>query len=125
MNVEKPATIAEGLMIAQPLKGKLALKALSETNGLAEIVSDNQILETSKLLAKEEGLFVEPSAAVSVAGLIKLVENKVISNDETIVCILTGSGLKTREVYAEAVGKPMMIKPGLDEVENILGKVKK
>lgn len=118
--VDKPTTVAEGLMIGHPLRGGLVLEGLSETDGVAEAVSDSQIMEAGKLLARTEGVFVEPSAATSIAGVVKLVDEGVISRDETIVCILTGTGLKTSEVYSETVGKTVKIKPGLDDVESFI-----
>lgn len=115
--VERPRTVAEGLMITHPLKGKLVLKALSESGGVAETVGDEEILQAGRLLASREGVFVEPSAAVSVAGVVKLADSGSISEDETVVCVLTGSGLKTRDVYSEMVGRPVAIKPGMDDLE--------
>jgi threonine synthase len=113
---EKAKTIAEGLMIAHPLKGRLVLKALSETEGVAETVTDQEILLAGKLLAKNEGIFVEPSAAVAIAGATKLSRLGTVTKDDSIVCVLTGSGLKTREVYARTIGKPTSIRPGLDDL---------
>ena len=63
---------------------------------------------------------MEPSAAVSVTGLINLVEEGMISKDEVVVCVLTGSGLKTKDLYSEIVGKPKLIKPGLDDLEELV-----
>jgi threonine synthase len=113
---EKAKTIAEGLMIAHPLKGRLVLKALAETEGVAETVTDQEILLAGKLLAKNEGIFVEPSAAVAFAGAIKVSRLGTVTKDDSIVCVLTGSGLKTREVYARTIGKPTSIRPGLDDL---------
>lgn len=118
--VEKPRTVAEGLMISHPLKGKLALQALSETKGLAEMVTDDEILKAGKLLARSEGLFVEPSTAVSIAGVMKLVESSLVSKDETVVCMLTGSGLKTQEAYSQIVGRPETVKPGLEAIKAMI-----
>lgn len=118
--VEEPRTVAEGLMISHPLKGKLALQALSETEGVAEIVTDDEILQAGQLLARREGIFVEPSTAVSIAGVMKLVESGCVSKDETVVCELTGSGLKTREAYSKIIGRPVMVKPGLESVKTMI-----
>jgi threonine synthase len=118
--VEHPKTVAEGLMISHPLKGNLALQALSETEGSAEIVTDAEILQAGKLLAKREGLFVEPSTAVAIAGVRKLAEAGLIAKDELVVCVLTGSGLKTREAYSKLVGRPTTVKPGLEALKAIM-----
>jgi len=118
--VEKPQTIAEGLMIAQPLKGKSVLCALAESQGFAETVSDEEIMTAAKLLAKFEGVFIEPSAAASVAGMIKLVAQGKIDRDQKVACILTGSGLKTLETYSGAFPEPLTIKPTPSEIEKIV-----
>jgi len=115
--VAKPETIAEGLMISQPLKGKHALEALRESKGLAETVSDEQIMNAAKMLAKSEGIFVEPSSAAAIAGLIRLLGLGKIGRDERVVCVLTGSGLKTTETYLKAFPEPPTIKPTLSEIE--------
>lgn len=115
--VEKPETVAEGLMIGYPFKGRLALKALEKTEGLAETVSDAEIINAMKLLAKKEGVFVEPSGAASVAGMLKLIEEGKMCKDETIVCLLTGSGLKTQDFFSRFVEKPITIKPDIEELK--------
>ncbi len=120
--IERPETVAEGLMIANPIKGKLALKVLSETDGIAETVTDGEIIEAGRRLARDEGLFVEPSAAASMAGIIKLVDRGLISSDETVICILTGSGLKVQDAYSKVIGKAITIRPRIDDVEREISK---
>jgi len=92
--VKEPKTIAEGLRVGHPILGRNVLKVLHESNGIAETVTDGQILEWGSKLARLEGLFVEPSAAVVIAGLAKLVENGQIEGDDRVTCVLTGTGLK-------------------------------
>jgi threonine synthase len=120
--VEHPKTVAEGLMIGHPLKGKLVLRALGETDGVATIVSDDEILEAAGLLARSEGLFVEPSSAASIAGLRRSIAEGRISSDERTVCILTGSGLKTVETYSGFAKPPPEISPSMEELRRILDK---
>lgn len=117
--VKKPETIAEGLMIGEPLKGKMVLKALKETEGLAETVSDNQIVDAGSFLAKREGFFVEPSSAASFAGIKKMFDEKLIDKNEKIVCILTGSGLKTFNAYLKTEKEPAIIKSS-DELGKVI-----
>jgi len=118
--VEKPKTIAEGLMIAKPLKGDLVLRALKETGGSTETVSDGEIASAGVELARVEGLFVEPSAAASYAGLKKMLNSGKISSGDRVVCMLTGSGLKTPEAYAEQAVRVELIKPEVEEVSKAL-----
>ena len=91
---ENVQTIAGGLADDIPFDAHLALPAIRESNGIALAVSDDEIRHAQRLLAEEEGLFIEPSGAVTIAGLLRLVEDSRISAGETACCLLTGSGLK-------------------------------
>jgi len=88
--ISRPKTIATAIKIGNPLDGAKALNALKESKGYGESVNDNDILKTIKKLASNEGLYVEPSGAVSLTGFLKL-RNRLKGK---IVCILTGHGLK-------------------------------
>ncbi|MCW4039813.1 MAG: threonine synthase [Candidatus Bathyarchaeota archaeon] len=118
--VIKPKTIAEGLMITNPLRAQQVFDALDDTNGLTEIVSDQEILEASQLLARTEGIFVEPSAAVSLAGIKKLRDAGRLSASDEVVCILTGSGLKSAKFYTNRNLQPIEIAPGLLDVKRYM-----
>jgi threonine synthase len=87
--IDNPRTIATAIECGDPLDGQKALKALKDSKGLVDKVSDKEILKTLKLVSSKEGLYVEPSGAVSLTGLLKLNRLK-----GTIVCVLTGHGLK-------------------------------
>lgn len=93
MPVENPKTIAVAIECGDPIDGKRAMKAIKDSGGFAESVSDKEILYARELLAKNEGLFAEPAGAVSLAGLVKTKEK--IKRDSRVVCIVTGHGLKT------------------------------
>lgn len=86
--VKKPKTIASAIECGDPLDGLKALEAIRKSKGSAEIVSDKEMLETIKLLARREGIYAEPAGAASTAGLLKL------KLKGTIVCIISGHGLK-------------------------------
>jgi threonine synthase len=118
--VNKPASVAEGLLIGHPLRGKWILKALHDSNGWAETVSDVEITQTAKHLARSEGIFVEPSAAASLAGLVKAIEGGHINKNETIVSLLTGTGLKTQKFYSARVQKPLVIQPQIEDLKKAL-----
>lgn len=90
----KPNTIATAINCGNPIDGDKALFAIRATNGLAVDVSDKQILEAKKLLAKQEGIYAETSGAVALAGLKELIEQRRINLDKKIVCLVTGHGLK-------------------------------
>jgi len=72
----------------------LALNAIKSSGGTCITVNDNEILDATSLLAKSEGVFAEPSAASSIAGLKKMLDTGLIERDEEVVCVLTGAGLK-------------------------------
>jgi threonine synthase len=114
--VKSPKTVAEGLAVGAPPKGRLALEAIRKTGGLAEVVSDKETLDMSRRLAAQEGLFVEVSSAPSVAGVLKLMNNGLIDKGETVVCELTGTGLKSNAEYAEMAPPPYEIEPNLDSL---------
>ena len=91
---ENVQTIAGGLADDVPFDAHLALPAIRESDGVALAVSDDEIRHAQRLLAKQEGLFIEPSGAVTIAGLLRVVDDGRISAGETACCLLTGSGLK-------------------------------
>ncbi|MHA1713177.1 MAG: pyridoxal-phosphate dependent enzyme, partial [Candidatus Ranarchaeia archaeon] len=92
--VKNPETVATAIRIGNPVSWLKAIRAVQESKGLMESVSDQEILDAQRLLAQTEGLFVEPASASSIAGLKRLLENGEIDADERVVCITTGHGLK-------------------------------
>ncbi|MBW3042979.1 threonine synthase [Prochlorococcus marinus] len=91
-SIENPETIATAIRIGNPVNKEKAFQAKKSSNGKFSSVTDEEILNAYKILGKEEGIFCEPASAASVAGLLKL-KNEVPKNS-TIVCVLTGNGLK-------------------------------
>lgn len=92
--IDNPETVASAIRIGNPANWEKAVKVIKESKGCMEKVSDREIVAAQSLLACKEGLFVEPASAASIAGLKKLVQNGKIKEDERIVCITTGNGLK-------------------------------
>jgi threonine synthase len=93
-SASKPRTIALDIAVKNPTYGLTALRAIRESRGSAISVSDAEILEATRQLAKTEGIFAEPAAASTVAGLKKLVDDGKVERSEEIVCVITGAGLK-------------------------------
>mgnify|MGYP000418544200 CR=1 FL=1 len=116
----KPETIATGLEDPYPWDHDGGLKALEETRGLAEAVSDDLILEAMRLLAKYEGIFAEPSGVASLAGYMKLLENGTIDKEDTVVILITGHGLKDPEIVKKVSGDAPKIEPKLEDFEKTL-----
>ncbi len=92
-----PSTRALAILVGEPLQSELAIKAIQESNGLALTVSDADILAAELQVAKLEGVFAEPASAATVAALQKL-KVDLISSDSSVVCLITGSGLKATDV---------------------------
>lgn len=92
--VDNPQTVAKSLKVSSPLEKKDVLKAIREVDGTFVDVSDEEILEAVMLLGRMEGVFAEPGAAASIAGLKRLVEVGKIGSSEKVVVVVTGSGLK-------------------------------
>lgn len=101
--IPHPETIASAIRIGNPISWKKAINAVHESHGIMEAVSDNAILEAQKLLACTEGIFVEPASAAAIAGLIHLQTMGEVDNDERIVCITTGNGLKDPDTAIKQV----------------------
>jgi len=119
----RPNTIAKSLAIGNPADGFYAVKTIRESGGYAEDVTDEEIVAAMKLLASTEGIFTETAGGVTLGVTQKLIEQGRIPRDETIVISITGNGLKTQEAVIDHVGKPMLIKPKLEEFEALLDKL--
>ncbi|MCM8797331.1 MAG: threonine synthase [Candidatus Omnitrophica bacterium] len=113
----KPDTIAKSLAIGNPADGVYALAAVRETRGWAEDVSDNEIVEAIKLLARTEGIFTETAGGVTLGVAKKLIEQGKIPRDESVVVCITGNGLKTQEALLGKIGNPIKIKPNIASFE--------
>jgi len=118
--VENPETVATAIRIGSPVNWKKAVRAVRESRGFVEKVSDVEILEAQRLLAKQEGLFVEPASAASIAGLIKLVHGGLISKDDLVVCILTGHGLKDPNIILRRFPRPIEVEASENAVIDVI-----
>jgi threonine synthase len=104
-----PETVATAIRIGAPVNAEKALRAIRETGGTAEAVSDEEILAMQRDLARKEGIGVEPASAASVAGVRKLVQSGVIARDERVVCVVTGHLLKDPETVVLQCESPIEI----------------
>jgi threonine synthase len=116
--VKDPKTIATAIKIGNPASWQYAEAARDESGGLIDAVSDEEILDAYQLLAGKEGVFAEPASAASVAGVLKLARGGYFKKTKsaTVVCVLTGHGLKDPERAIKAVKEPVIIPPTLDAV---------
>ncbi|NYT18303.1 MAG: threonine synthase [Methanobacteriales archaeon] len=118
--VENPETVATAIRIGAPVSAKKALRAIYESDGMAETVTDEEILEAQKLLARREGIGVEPASAASIAGLKKLVESGQIDKGEQIVCIVTGHLLKDPNTAINACKEPIEVDADISALSRII-----
>lgn len=121
----KPDTIAKSLAIGNPADGYYASQVIKDTGGWAEDVSDQEIIDAMRLMARTEGIFAETAGGVTLASAIKLIkEGKIKREGVTVICV-TGNGLKTQEALHGHVPKPHRIKPSLANFEEVLGGLEK
>ena len=119
--VARPETIATAIRIGNPASWEQAEAARDESKGMIDMVDDNEIVDAYLRLAREEGIFCEPASAASVAGLLKLPELGVDVSGKTIVCILTGNGLKDPGTAEKrALVELEYVEPDIDSVINLL-----
>ena len=115
----KPNTIASSIAIGNPADGYYVLQAVRESGGWGESVTDEEIIQGIKLLARTEGIFTEPAGGTEVAVAKKLIESGRISRDESIVISITGNGYKTLETVASAVETPYSINATLENFDEL------
>ncbi|MGQ9545453.1 MAG: threonine synthase [Candidatus Bathycorpusculaceae bacterium] len=113
-------SIAEGLIGRWSYDAPLALKALKESKGYAEYVSDEEILKAMSLLARLEGIFGEPSGLACVAALPKLLEAGVIDRKDEVLCLITGNGLKDPKSGRRISKKPTNVPISVDAIKKRL-----
>ncbi len=119
--VEHPETIATAIRIGNPASWDFAVAARDESGGTIDAVTDEEILAAYRLLASREGLFCEPASAASVAGLLKLHAAGQLDAGQTVVCTLTGNGLKDPHWALESAGAPVEIPVDADAAARVLG----
>ena len=116
----RPSTIAKSLAIGNPADGYYALDAIRRSGGFAETVTDEEIVEGIRLLARTEGIFAETAGGVTVGVLKRLAESGRIGPDELTVAYVTGNGFKTIEVLEQGGPGVHHIDAGLASFERVL-----
>jgi threonine synthase len=107
--VARPMTIATAIRIGNPASWTFAERARDESGGLIDAVTDKQILEAYRLVARSEAVFVEPASAASVAGLLATAADGRLPAGSTVVCTVTGNGLKDPEWAISGAPKPITV----------------
>ncbi len=111
-----PDTVATAIRIGNPASWQLALGAVKESDGGINAVSDEEILSAYSFLANAEGVFCEPASAASVAGLLKM----GVPTDSTVVCVLTGNGLKDPDTAISQIAVPEAIEASFDAISSAI-----
>ena len=118
--VEHPETVATAIRIGNPASWKQAVQALDESKGQINLVTDSEILEAQRLIARTEGIFCEPASASSVAGLRKLLKENYFTGKDVVVCTLTGNGLKDPDTASRGIAAPLSAPASLSEVLKLM-----
>ncbi len=119
--VANPETIATAIRIGNPASWETAVRAARESRGGFWAVTDEEILAAYRLLADTEGVFCEPASAAAVAGLLQRAERGAIEKGKTVVCILTGAGLKDPDRAIAESARVTTLDPDIDAVVESLG----
>lgn len=121
--VERPETIATAIRIGNPASWKGAVAARDESGGRIDAVTDKEILKAYNLIASTEGIFCEPASAASLAGVMKLHKEGYFKHGDSVVCTLTGHGLKDPDIVFRVSKDPMKVKADIAEVEKIIERI--
>jgi threonine synthase len=113
-------TVADSISADIPLDGVRAVRAVRETGGAYLTVTDDEILAAIPVLARKGAVFSEPAGAAAYAGLVKAVEAGLVKSDETIVCLITGNGLKDIKSAMQVAGEGIHIEPTLEAVRKVI-----
>jgi threonine synthase len=119
--VDRPETIASAIRIGNPASWSGATAARDESGGVVAAVTDEEILAAYRLLARHDGLFCEPASAAGVAGLLKRSAAGLVPRGATVVCTLTGNGLKDTQWALEGAGEPTVIPASASAAARQLG----
>ena len=119
--VKNPETIATAIRIGNPASWKQAVAARDESKGLIDMVTDEEILSAYRLVAAKEGVFVEPSSAAGIAGLIKYKAKGALPKDKRIVITVTGNGLKDVQWVLDGAPAPTVIPVDVKRAAEVIG----
>ncbi len=118
--VDRPETVASAIRIGRPASWDYAWAAVRESGGAFEAVTDEELLAARTLLAQEEGVFVEPSSAAPIAGLLKRSREGRLPDGAVVACILTGHGLKDPEAVLRTERRPEPVPATIEALEQLV-----
>jgi threonine synthase len=120
MIIKNPETIATAIRIGNPVNWDNAVKVAKDSGGDITKITDETIIDTYKLIASSEGIFAEPASCISLAGAIRKIESGVIPKKSSVVCILTGNGLKDPDTAINNIEKVKSIPCDLGKIKEII-----
>ena len=119
--VKNPETIATAIRIGNPASWSQAVEARDSSGGVIDLVTDEEILSAYRLAASKEGVFVEPSSAAGIAGLIKHKAQGKLPKNKKIVITVTGNGLKDVQWVLDGADKPTVIPVDVRKAAEVIG----
>jgi threonine synthase len=119
--IERPETVATAIRIGNPASWQGAIAARDESGGLIEAVTDDEILDAQRAIATLEGIFCEPASAAGVAGVRRLAREQRVDRSDTVVCVLTGHGLKDPDIMAGEEGSMTPVPAELGAIRSAMG----
>jgi threonine synthase len=123
--VEKPETVATAIRIGNPARWQQASQALADSEGIITAVTDEEILDCWRLLATQEGIFVEPASAAGLAALRQqITQGRIDPAGKTAVCVLTGHGLKDPDTAVAQATPAQSLPADLEALESYLTTIK-
>ena len=118
--VENPQTVATAIRIGNPASWQTALDVIEDSSGAIDSVLDEEILQAYTMVAGTEGVFCEPASAASVAGVVKLSRQGALREGDTVVCTLTGHGLKDADTAISVSVQPKTVQATKEDVARFL-----
>jgi threonine synthase len=109
-------TLADSIAVGHPRNFVKGMRAVTESGGAFVSVSDEDILQSIPMLARKAGVFGEPAGVAGAAGVKRAVEAGIIAPSESVAIIVTGNGLKDIQSAIRAVGRPISVRPDIEEV---------
>jgi threonine synthase len=119
----RPSGIVKSLAIGDPADGVEALQVVRSTGGRVEAIGDQAVVEAIELLARTTGVFGETAVGVTIATVARLAADGVFRPGERVVALVTGHGLKTREVLEGRAGPTVTVRPNIDALEEALAPI--
>lgn len=120
--IDNPSTVATAIRIGNPASWQAARNAIEESGGHIDKVTDEEIVAAYKLLARSEGIFVEPASAAALAGIIKCQNARMIPGGSLLTATMTGHGLKDPDTAINAAGfQPVIVEPVKEAVMKVIG----